>query len=157
MPIRFEELEKIGDELAKLNQNLGSIIDLLTPQKAVKFNFYVVDEGGIQRKVKEMFLQVTKNLPLTVAPVDKFGNAAKVDGSPAWAVTDESLAELEVAADGLSAVLKPKGPMGAFKVQVKADADLGEGVKEVLGELDVELTAGDAVNVTIAASEPVEQ
>jgi hypothetical protein len=102
-----------------------------------------------------MFLQDDKSLPVSVEFVDAKGNAAKVDGLPQWAVSDESLATLEVAADGLSAVVKPVGPLGSFKLQVKADADLGEGVKEILGELDIEVIGGEAVAVNIKAGEPV--
>lgn len=82
---------------------------------------------------------------------------AKVDGLPSWAVTDESLASLTVSEDGMSAMLLPLGPVGSFQVQVKADADLGEGVKEILGSLDVELAAGEAVSVEIAAGAPEPQ
>ena len=85
------------------------------------------------------------------------GNAARVDGAPAWAVTDESAAKLEVAEDGMSAVLTPTGVAATFQVQVKADADLGEGVKELLGSLDVEVLSGEAVSLEISAGEPIPQ
>lgn len=104
-----------------------------------------------------MFLKVSQNLPLTIEVKDKFGNLAKVDGAPTWAVTDSTLATVEVAEDGMSAVLKPSGSVGTLKVQVSADADLGEGVKSILGELDVELLAGEAVSVSISAGEAVDQ
>lgn len=104
-----------------------------------------------------MFLKVSQQLPLAVAFADAKGNPAKVDGKPQWALTDESLAAIEVADDGMSAILKPIGAIGAFKVQVKADGDMGEGVKEIMGELEIELLAADAVSVVISAGEPVEQ
>jgi hypothetical protein len=84
---------------------------------------------------------------------DKFNNAAKVDGLPQWAVTSPELCALKVSADGMSAMLKPVGVVGSFKVQVKADADLGEGVKEIMGELDIELLAGEAVVVGLSAGQ----
>jgi len=106
-------------------------------------------------EIKNMFLKVNQTLPLSISIKDKFGNDAKVDGAPSWALSDPSLGALTVAADGLSASLAPAGAVGAFKVQVSADADLGEGVKSILGELDVELLAGDAEVLSISAGEPV--
>lgn len=103
-----------------------------------------------------MFLKVSQVLPLAIAIQDKFGNVAKVDGAPAWELTDATLGTLEVAEGGLSAVLKPAGPVGICKVQVKADADLGEGVKELLGELEIEFLAGDAAAIAIAAGQAFE-
>lgn len=98
-----------------------------------------------------MFAKVTQKVKISISIKDKFSNPAKTDGAPAWSLTDEALGTLAVEADGMSAILEPKGPIGALKVQVKADADLGEGVKEILGELDVELLAGDAEVVELAA------
>lgn len=103
-----------------------------------------------------MFLKITQKLPLSVEFQDKLGNPAKVDGAPVWAVSDETLATLSVAADGMSAELVPTGAIGEFKVQVSADADLGEGVKSILGELAIELLPAEAVSVAIKAGEPVE-
>lgn len=145
---------EIRDELRKLNENLSNIYEVISPPKASIIRFYV-DEGGSKRRVKHMFLKVNQSLPVTITITDKFGNAAKVDGVPAWAVTDAALASLTVADDGMSASVVPVGAVGAFKVQVSADADLGEGVKSIMGELDVELLAGDAEVISIAAGEPV--
>ncbi len=104
-----------------------------------------------------MFLKISQNLPLAIAIKDRLGNDAKVDGIPAWALTDESLGKIEVAADGMSATLIPGDVTGACKLQVKADADLGAGVKEIVGELDIEFIGGDAVTISIAAGEPVDK
>lgn len=103
-----------------------------------------------------MFLPISKKLPLAIAIADLKGNPAKVDGVPQWALSDSSLALLEVAEDGMSAMVVPVGPLGLVKVQVKADADLGEGVKELLGEMDVEMIAGEAVSLVVSAGEPVD-
>ncbi len=103
-----------------------------------------------------MFLKGNQALPLSIAIKDKFGNLAKVDGAPQWALTDAALGTLAVADDGMGAVFTPTGVVGLLKVQVTADADLGEGVKSILGELDIEVLAGEAVAVEIAAGEPVD-
>lgn len=97
-----------------------------------------------------MFLPVDKQVKISIAIKDKFGNEAKVDGAPLWALSAE-LGALSVAEDGLSATFAPVGSLGACVVQVKADADLGEGVKEILGELSLDLIAGGAEKVELAA------
>lgn len=104
-----------------------------------------------------MNLKITQNLPVSVKFSDKFGNAAAVDGKPEWSVTDESLASLDVADDGMSVLVKPSGKLGSFKVQCSADADLGEGVKAILGELAIDLLPAEAVKVDLSAGEPVDQ
>lgn len=131
-------LEQIADILLGISRTLNHIEQHLRPEiTATTIEFYTTINGSKER-VANMFLKVDENLPLSIAIKDKRGNAAKVDGVPAWAVTDEALAKLEVAEDGMGATLIPAGNVGVLKVQVKVDADLGEGVSELLGELEVE-------------------
>lgn len=116
--------------------------------------FYTLIDG-IKRKVSSMFLAADKKLPLSLEIKDKAGNPAKVDGKPVFSLSDDSAGSLEVAEDGMSAVFTPAGKAVALKIQAKADADLGEGVKEIVGELDVEVLSGEAVFVGIVAGEPL--
>lgn len=116
--------------------------------------FYVVKRGK-QQKVESMFLKVTEKLPVSIVAKDKQGNIAKVDGLPKWSV-DEKLAKLEVSEDGMSAVVFPTGMAGTMKLQAMIDADLGEGVKEVIGELEIEFISGEAVVVEMTAGKPEE-
>lgn len=144
--------ETICSVLLDIRSILSRIERQITlPLPAVGFEFYT---GAGARKVTEMNLKVSQSLPLSIAPVDKFGNAAKVDGAPSWSLTDPSLGSLSPASDGLSAVLVPSGKIGSASVQVNADADLGEGVKAIVGELPVDFLAGDAASVSIAAGDP---
>jgi hypothetical protein len=142
---------RLLNQLADIAKTLNSIEQALRPDgTACTVEFYTKINGA-KVKVDSMFIKIDQVVDLAVAFKDKLGNAAKVDGLPVWALTDESLAGLVVAADGLSAVLTPVG-IGAFKVQVKADADLGEGVKEIIGELVVEVSPLEAEFVEIAAT-----
>lgn len=108
------------------------------------------------RQVDYMKLKVTQTLPLSIKPVDAKGNPATVDGAPQWSVSDPTLATITPAADGLSAVLVPLGPLGSLAVQVSADGDLGEGVKTIVGTAAVDLIGGDAVSVEIVAGTPID-
>lgn len=140
----------------RIHKLLLTVLELLkpvVPDAVIKFYTII---NGRKEEVKNMFLPISKKLPLAIAIADLKGNPAKVDGVPQWALSDSSLALLEVAEDGMSAMVVPVGPLGLVKVQVKADADLGEGVKELLGEMDVEMIAGEAVSLVVSAGEPVD-
>ena len=91
---------------------------------------------------------------LSVAPVDAAGNPGKIDGQPAWSVSNPDVLALTVNEDGLSALVATTGKLGTCQVSVKADADLGEGVKEITGVLDVEVQGSEAVNLNITAGTP---
>lgn len=148
----FRYLQKLSDTLNRIE----ALLKRPAVGAASTIEFYTT-LGGLKRKVTNMLLKVNQNLPLSVEFKDAQGNPAKVDGAPQWAVTAPDLADLEVAEDGLSAVLKPKGQLGSLVVQVTADADLGEGVKSILGELPVDLLSGEAVLVSIVAGAPVDK
>jgi len=139
----------------KLQKHLDELLLLLKAQYQAKSIEFFTLKNGQKTKVVSMFLKVSEALPLAIEVKDIFGNIAKVDGAPSWALTDSALGTLEVAEGGMSAVLKPAGLVGVMKVQVSVDADLGEGVKTLLGELDVELLPGEAVSVSISAGQAV--
>ena len=83
------------------------------------------------------------------------GNPAKVDGVPEWGKNDpNAVLNITVASDGLSAVVIAAGPLGQAQIQVTADADLGEGKREITGVLDVEVKAAEAVTAGIVPGEP---
>lgn len=101
-------------------------------------------------------LKVSQKLPFSIAIKDKGGNPALVDGAPVWSLTDPSLGSFEVAADGMTALLSATGPLGSCMVQVLADADLGDGQQDLLGEYPVDFVAGDAATIAISAGAPVD-
>lgn len=121
-----------------------------TEPKDLVIEFYELVDGQ-KRKVTHLAnLKITQKAELSVSIKDRAGNPAQVDGAPVWSLTDPSLGDLVAAADGLSATLTPKGPLGSCEIQVNADADLGEGVKTILGSLPVDFVAGDAETIEIA-------
>lgn len=101
-------------------------------------------------------LRDDQKLPVAVAPVDAYGNPARIDGVPAWSVSDDVLLELQdIAVDGLSVTVVPKGPLGVAQVQVTADADLGAGFRAITGVLDIQIEAGEAVSLGIVPGTPI--
>lgn len=149
------KIENIPDTIEKILVLAKEILAINNPVVVASVVEFYVTIDGIKRKVTSMFLAADKKLPLSLEIKDAAGNPAKIDGKPQFALSDESAGSLEVAEDGLSALFTPSGKAIAFKIQAKVDADLGEGVKEVVGELDVEVLSGEAVFVGIVAGEPV--
>ena len=101
-------------------------------------------------------LKDIEKVPVSVTPVTAAGNPAKVDGNPVWYSSDESVLTVEADATGLKAYVISTGKLGTAQVNVKADADIGDGVKEIVGTLDVEVQASEAVSlgVNAGAAEP---
>jgi hypothetical protein len=143
-----EKISEIEKSLAVQSKILLRIERLLTPWPATSIEFFI---NNNTTKVVNMFLKVNQSLPLSIAIKDSFGNPARVDGLPVWALTNEALGSIVVSADGMSATLSPSGVIGMCDVQVRADADLGEGIREILGVLNMEFIAGDAAIVEISA------
>jgi len=85
---------------------------------------------------------------------DRYGNPAPVDGLPAWETSAATVLTLRVSADGMSAVVSAAGPAGNSQVKVTCDADLGAGVVEIIGLLDVTVTGGQASVVALSPGTP---
>jgi hypothetical protein len=88
--------------------------------------------------------------------IDSRGNPARIDGEARWASSDESVLEV-FPNDDNSATALAVGPLGTAQVQVKIDADLGDGVRELVGILDVEVVAGEAVALELVPGTPSAQ
>jgi hypothetical protein len=103
--------------------------------------------------------QITDSQQATATVVfkDKRNNPASIDGQPSWSVDNSELLAITPSADGMSCVFASVGPLGIATITVKADADLGDGMKPIVGSLEVEISAGDAAVIEITAGEPSEQ
>lgn len=101
-------------------------------------------------------LQDAQKASVSVAFLSAGGNPAKVDGKPAWTVSNPEILDLSVSEDGLTATVTAKGPVGSCQLNVTADADLGEGVKSIVGQQQVDVVAGEAavVNISFGEAQP---
>ncbi len=88
---------------------------------------------------------------LEIEKVD--GNPGKVDGLPQWSVSNPSVCSLNVSENGLKATVIATG-IGTTQVSVTVDADLGAGVRNVTGILDVTVQPAEVVSVGILAGTP---
>lgn len=99
-----------------------------------------------------MLITITneEKVQVTLAPVTAAGNPATLDGVPTWTVT-EGDATLEVAEDGLSAYLVSGAAEVNSKIEVTADADLGEGVVNLTDVIDLAVVQASASALGLVA------
>ncbi|MBK8199229.1 MAG: hypothetical protein IPK75_12770 [Acidobacteria bacterium] len=100
-------------------------------------------------------ITINQELPVHISPRDSRGNIARVDGPPVWKSSDEALVEILPGADEFDKVVRPKGIVGAALITCTVDADLGEGVKNLVGQLTVTVLPGEASTLAINAGTPV--
>lgn len=101
-----------------------------------------------------LILTEEQQVALAVAFKTAGGHDAKVDGIPTWQSSDPTIVAVEVAADGMTATAVAQGPLGTAQISATADADLGTGVREVTGVLDIEVRAAEAVSALVTAGAP---
>lgn len=91
-----------------------------------------------------MMLPTDKTATASATFQDAKGNPAQVQGNPTWATDKPDVLDVVDNGDG-TATVTPVGPLGTAQVTCTADADLGDGVKELVLLGDVEVIAGEAV------------
>jgi hypothetical protein len=95
-----------------------------------------------------------------ISYVDAQGNDATVDGDVTWSSSDDAVATVTVDDnDSTVAVVAASGTIGQAQIVAKADADLGDGTRELITTMDVEVVAGEAIAGAIAPvgpSSPIE-
>jgi len=143
-------LEEIRDILLRIEGELKPVL----PAVMFELEVYKLTINGRIKGDTNMKLQLNENAEIKVKAIkDAAGNDAAIDGALSWAVGgDLALGDLEVSEDGMSAIFKRNGAVGLAIVQVSGDADLGEGVKLIVGEVELECMAGEAVVFELEAN-----
>lgn len=95
-----------------------------------------------------------QEVPVSVRFLDDHGRVVAVDGAPVWEAGDANLVDLDVAADGLSCIVRSRDRAGRTTLTVRADAQIGADVREIQGVLDLEVTESGAVTVEFNVGEP---
>ncbi len=80
------------------------------------------------------------------------GNPVPIDGVPSWSIEDEAIATLEVDPTGLGGFVVAGAP-GTTRLTVTADAKLGDGIVEISGLLEINVTEDLAVRVDFILGE----
>jgi hypothetical protein len=111
----------------------------------------------ITQEVLKMLIELKANqyVKLSVGtPKDKYGNDAAIE-SLEYSTSDSSVVELrDFNPEDSSVKVWPTGKKGLSTITAKADADLGSGVKEISGTLDVVVSAGEAATFELLVGVP---
>lgn len=145
-------LNTILAELKAIHRKVNRILDLLEPGPAVGFIFSAALEGNPPKEIIMNGLNalpIDKTMILSIRPVDSKGNDAPLDGAPVWQSSNTEVLNLAAAPNGLSVALLPVGPLGAVTVTVTGDADMGTGIKPIIGSIDIQVTGGEAIAIVI--------
>jgi len=102
----------------------------------------------------EFILHTTQKVELSIHPVDQKGTPARIDGTPVWASTNPAILTVSGIQDGRLAVVAAVGVTGNATITVKADADLGPGIKTIGGSLDFFVTDTITSALPISVSMP---
>lgn len=98
----------------------------------------------------DLIITNEQKIKVTLTPKTIAGKDAAVDGKPVWTVQSGS-GTVEPSEDGLSAYLISSDTIGDTMVLVEADADLGEGVETISGQIQLHVEGAQAANLGLSA------
>src|ERR1017187_763242 len=98
-------------------------------------------------------LPQTWSVLITAAFEDPTGKVQPLAGTPAWESSDETIATVAPAADGLSATITGIGP-GTAKITVTAEADPVPGKNTLTAEADITVLAPEDTQVVLTLGTP---
>lgn len=152
----------IANRTKDIKVQLDSIIQLLkdsAPTNIISLRFAKVKflETGmtVEGDLKKMNLDDLSKVTFTLEATDRKGRPAQVQ-NPTFAISDPSLATGEQSTENPLefTVTRIQGTSGVFVVHAEADADLGEGVKQLVAEEAVNATLAEANILSLKAGEP---
>lgn len=115
----------------------------------------------VHGEIKKMRLVNTQKVGVTAAPVTATGAPATVQpGSAVWESSDPSVATVEQdPSNELAAVVKAvPGASGATQIKITADADMGDGVRNIEASGAIEVVVPEAAGFApLTFSSPEEQ
>jgi len=139
----------------KLRIKIDHIHVHIYPPKKSAVRLKILDE--FKKEITSMVtISSDKKRVFSVQPVDSKGRPAAIEGIPEWNLSTPGGVSLFPSADGLSCEVVWVEPKTGIVVTVKGDADLGAGVKEIVGTVDIETLGTEAVSFTISTGEEVD-
>jgi len=106
---------------------------------------------GVSMKI---ILTTDQKVTITLNPKTPGGHPATLDGVPAWSTSDPAVIAVQPAEDGKSCTVLAAGSTGLATLGASADADLGEGVDTITGQIDFEVVAAEASDLGFEAGQP---
>src|SRR5262245_33124267 len=137
---------------------LGGTLEILTePDKGGCFVTLSLPNFSITARGNDMAYTLASGMQihLKVSYVDAAGNPAVIDGAVTWDSSDHNIATVATESD-TTALVKTVGPVGQVQITATADADLGQGTREIITPMDLTVAAGEAVAGTIEPVGPAE-
>ena len=134
----------------------GSLtFDIEDAQPRIIFSVKTKD-GILVKDITMLALPDDHKVTVSIQPVDAKGHPATIDGLAVWTSSNKDIADIaNVSPDSLSAEVIPGTLLGTCQINVQADADLGSGITNITGVLDVQVVGGQAVGFTIQTGTPV--
>jgi hypothetical protein len=104
-----------------------------------------IDNFKVRGENMSSQMQAGTRATVSVAWKDAAGNVVSAEDT-VWSSSDPDIVECTVSTGNpLIANLYAPGPTGKVQIHATADADLGEGIKNVTATTDVEVIEGEAV------------
>lgn len=139
--------------MTTVNFQLGGSLNFVIDEPAgyaiitIKYDGFIITAKGEHMAYK---LPNDHVISVEVAYVDSKGNPAAVDGDVTWETSNDGIATVEPdSGDSAMATVTPGLNLGQVQISATVDADLGDGVRELVTIMDVEIVAGEAVSGTI--------
>lgn len=136
---------------------LVALIVLLRSKKGQPASLYI-DAGQPQWIGETMQLQMNdhQRLTLSIAPKDRDGDPAPIDGLPSWTFHegDPALLNLLPSEDGMSCEVSTNGLIGVGTVLCSADVDLGEGVSTIEEFVEFTIVQSPVTDLDLTATAP---
>lgn len=97
-----------------------------------------------------------KRRSIDLVLTDKFGNPAAVDGIPTWDTTGPEICAVEPYPNGMGAIVRALGKTGTSEISVTVDADMGEGVRTMVGTAAFDVLSGEVSVMALMVGEEVD-
>jgi hypothetical protein len=99
-------------------------------------------------------INTEQKVQYTISPTTDEGNPARIDGIPQWESSDTNIVTVAPAGDGMSCMAISGTVEGSATVTVTADADLGQGVRNITESQEVRVTLAEASKLGLKPGEP---
>lgn len=135
---------------------LGFFLRGRSRKRIVRFQWTVgpvTTKKGKAEQMIEVRLTNEQKVRVSLTPVTGTGKPAAIDGKPSWTVSSGD-STVEVAEDGLSAMLVSSDTPGETMVVVEADADLGDGVENISDAIKLTVEGAKAVSLGLSIGTP---
>lgn len=124
-----------------------------TQVREIQFYYFLPNGFLIKGNNMSIIARIDQKVTFKPAFKDAAGNAVEELGSvPAWSLSDNTLATLEVSEDGFTAVVSPNGHVGELEVNLVVDADPEAALEEIVAKATITFKAGKAAFISLGGT-----